>query len=358
VSNTAAVQAAIKAGSFTFGPGIYNLSGDIQIPSNRHIWVQKGATVINKGGRFTAYVPGGGNIDFRIDGKMSFPETKTAHSIPAWEYNDQWHNRGIIEFGGSVEKPATNIKIYGTGEVFSDYPWPGNPPSAFTDIKAQLNRKGICLFNSVKSRIRGLDVHNIYGEAVYYQAGSKGEFDVKLTDNNVHEVAFNGVNINAWGGQGFVIADNYIQNAWQGIEFSAGRCKDNHIIGVYKGILTGGGGGAGPLYCQDNVVVASTFPFEFSFNPDCVENVIVTGNTAQNAQGTAFTFDRINSFLVENNIAYGYAQSIPGAAFFFANTCGNGHVGPNIIRGAGPKSLGGIINQAGSTVTTEANPVL
>jgi hypothetical protein len=316
VGNTAAVQADIKAGSFTFGPGIHNLSGDIQIPSNRHIWVQKGATVINKGGRFTAYVPNGGNIDFQIDGKMSFLATKTAPSIPAWEYNDQWHNRGIIELGGSVDKPATNINVYGTGEVYSDYVWSGTP-SAFTDIKYQLNRKGICLFETVKSSIRGLDVHNIYGEAVYCQALNHHLYNNKLVGNKVHEVAFNGVNVNALGGHDFVISDNYIQNAWQGVEYSVGRCERNYILGVHRGVLTGGGGGAGPLYCCDNIVMYSTFPFDFTFAHP-VENLIVRGNTAHTAQGAAFVLNNINTFIISGNIVCGC-----GAEIEIAPNCAN-----------------------------------
>jgi hypothetical protein len=319
------LQAALNKSSVVIPAGPYNLSADIQIPSNRHLWVQKGAVITNTGGRFTSYVPGGGNIDVQIDGVMSFPQTATAptmHGLAGWEYNSQWHNRGIIELGGSVAQPAVNIHVYGTGKVYSDYVWPGSPPSVFTDMNHQMNRKGVCLFNVVKSSIRGLDIHNIYGEAVYFQSINRGDFDVRLVGNNVHEVAFNGVNVNALGGQGFVIADNYIQNAWQGIEFSAGRCENNHILGVFRGILTGGGRGVGPLMCRGNIIRDSTHPLDFAFNTDFVENVIVTDNIADMIKGdVAFAFDHIAGFEIARNIAHDCTKK-----YRFSSNCGHGCV--------------------------------
>jgi hypothetical protein len=318
------LQSVLNKSSVVIPAGHYSLSSDIQIPSNRSIWVQKGAVITITGGRFTAYVPHGGNIDFRIDGVMSFVATTTAPSqggLAGWDYNVLYNNRGIIELGGSVKQPATNIHVYGTGKVCSDYVWPGSPPSAYTDMHAQLNRKGVCLFEVVKSSISGLEVHNVYGEAVYCQAVNPSLYDVRLVGNRVHEVAFNGVNFNALGGQGFVASDNYIQNAWQGVEFSVGRCERNHILGVYRGIMTGGGGGAGPLHIIGNVIRDTTYPIDVAFNPGPVENVIVKDNVADMINGdVAFSFENINNYILADNIVVGNCKT-----YRFTN-CGPGSV--------------------------------
>jgi hypothetical protein len=359
-NDTEAFQDAIDAASVVIPAGTYKLTADIQIPSNRHIWVQKGATIINTGGRFTAYVPDGGNIDFRIDGVMSFPSTAVGASmggLDGWEYNLTWNNRGLIELGGSVAEPASNIHVYGTGEVYSDYVWPGTPPEDFTNMNSQMNKKGVCLFNASKSSICYLEVHHIYGEAVYAQSISGDDYDVKLIGNNVHDVAFNGVNVNALGGKGFVIARNYIERAWQGIEFSVGRCEGNDIDDVYRGILTGAGAGEGPLVCHLNTVKNSTFPFDFSFSPTAVDSVTITNNTAHISQGVAFLFDRIAGFIVADNIAYQWAVSIAGGAFTFSANCADGYVNGNVLRDAGAASAGGIINGAGGAITVGTNPV-
>ena len=69
VGSTTAVNNAVSAASIYFPPASSNyvLSGDIAIPANRHIWVQRGATIQNTGGQFTAYLPGSGNVHFQIE---------------------------------------------------------------------------------------------------------------------------------------------------------------------------------------------------------------------------------------------------------------------------------------------------
>jgi hypothetical protein len=367
-SQTATVQTtqlngAIAAGSIVIPAAAnYALNGDITIPMHRKLWVQTGATIINTGGRFTHYQASGGNIDFQIDGVMGFLATATAPSngsTAGWDYNLTWANRGLIELGGTVAAIARDIKVHGRGEVYSDYVWPGTPPNAFTDMNSQMNRKGICLFNVTDGMIDGLDVHNIYGEAVYYQTGSAfNETNIKLTNNRVHDVAFNGINVNSFGGWGYVIANNYVQNAWQGIESSAGAVRNNFMINVYKGIISGGGGGAGPIDWSNNEVFFCHLGIDLEFGVGTIaENVSVTNNKVSNANAAAYIVDRISSFQVKNNISYAHALTSAGSAFSIGPNCTSGHIEGNIIRAPGPSSSGNVVNAAGSAVTIGTNPV-
>ncbi|OSI69920.1 glycosyl hydrolase family 28-related protein [Bradyrhizobium canariense] len=354
--STTAFQNAITTTNVFVPPGSYVLTGDIQIPSNRHIWVQNGATVTNTGGRFTGYVPGGGNIDFQIDGVMSFPATSTRTLLIDWDANAGVPTRGLIEIGGTHASPAVNIRIRGTGHVYSDYVWPGTPPTGFSDINYQLNRKGICIVNANKCLVEGLEVSNVYGEAIYWQ-GLPGSSDVKFIKNNVHEVAFNALNFNSFGAQGFLMAHNYIQNAWQGIEMSVGAAANNHILSVTTGILTGAGGGAGPISITNNQVVNCNVGYDIEFSPSVVEQVVIAGNQAISCNASGYILYNVSSFQLKDNLCYRHAITTAGIAFNIAANTSSGHIDGNIVRAPGAFSTGNVVNSAGAANTVGTNPV-
>ncbi len=197
---TTKLNGAIAAGNVVIPPSASNyiLSGDITIPSNRHIWVKKGATIINTGGRFTGYVPGGGNILFQIDGVIGFLSTASGGQIGDWFQNGGINSRGLIELGGSQASSAKNLVVEGSGEIYSDYVWSGVPVSV--DFTTAVPRRGIQLTNAHHCRVQGLNVHNMWGEAIYFQMANATEFkDVQFIGNYVHECAFNGLNFNCLG---------------------------------------------------------------------------------------------------------------------------------------------------------------
>ena len=356
-NSTAAFNAAFAASSAIVPPGTYTLNGDVQIPSNRYIWFQPGSFVTNTGGRFTGYVPGGGNITLQIDGVCAFPATLTGADLPGWEPNAGTATRGIIELGGTQAQPASAIRVFGCGHVYSDYVWPGSPPSSFFDMNYQLNRKGLCFMYANDTWADGLEFSNIYGECVYWQ-GYVGARNCKFTRLYVHDVAFNGLNFNAWGASSMLMAFNTVINAWQCIEMSVGTATHNTLMNGTSGIISGAGGGAGPMFITNNAIdnMAAGLTIEFGA-PTTVERFSIQGNSISNIKGTAIFVGRISSFQIKNNILYNYANASPGGvAIQCSNQSSFGHIDGNIIR-PGSFSTGNVLNQAGSANVVGTNPV-
>lgn len=360
--STAAFNAAFaNASAIVVPPGTYALSGDVQIPSNRFIWVQKGATITNTGGRFTGYVPGGGNIEMRIDGVMAFLATTTAPSkngTNGWDTNGTTNNRGLIEIGGDrVGSVAEKIYIHGTGEVYSDYVWPGTPPSSFTNLNFQLNRKGIALFNVNNARVEGLYVHNMYGEAVYCQSHI-GSINVQFNRNRVYNSAFDALNFNCISTTlGYVMSDNYVENAWIGIEASAGHIKNNTISTVTTGIITGGGGSSGEMIIQGNRIkgtIGTGISVAFG---SVYQNFVISDNELLFMGSFGISFDNVQVFLISNNIINVWAQTSAGCAIQIFSAAASGYVNGNLLHAAGGFSSGTVVN-GGTAVTVGTNPVL
>lgn len=330
-------------------PGTYALTGDVQIPSNRHIWVQKGATIVNTGGRFTGHVPGGGNITFQIDGVMSFPATADGAALGDWDA------RALIEIGGSFASAARNIRIFGTGEVFSDYVAGANPPSAFTNQAVQLNRNAIGLWAVNDSEVSGLYVHDIHGIGIYN--ASQGGVNVKFLYNHVQDVGFNGLNFNGLGNcYNYVIAGNFVRNCWQAIEASVGTIDGNTILFATTGITTGAGLGASPLRVTNNVIDFATTAIEVAYAPTTVSDVVISGNQLHGALGGGINVDNIESGIISNNMIYTWAFSSSGAAINLGSLTGHLYVNGNVLRAATNFSTGNIVNNGtGNTIGT--NPV-
>lgn len=357
--STAAFNAAFtNASAIVIPPGTYALSGDVQIPSNRFIWVQKGATITNTGGRFTGYVPGGGNIEFRIDGVMAFLATADGASkngTNGWDTaTGPPFNRGCIEIGGDrVGSNANNIYIHGCGEVYSDYVWSG-VPSSFFNLNFQLNRKGIALFNVSNARIEGLYVHNMYGEAVYCQSTTSNN-NVQFSRNRVVNSAFDALNFNCIGSAlGWVMSDNYVENAWVGVEASTGHIKNNSITSTRAGINTGGGSGTGDQIIQGNRIYNCVDAgITISFAGPC-ERFLICDNSIYTVGTWGISINNIAEVTVVNNSIYLWANVSAGVGIQIFSAVANGYVNGNIIHTPGAFSTGTVIN-GGLSVTVGTN---
>jgi hypothetical protein len=357
VDSTTAANDAHAAANVFWPPGNYVLSGDVQTPSNRHIWVQKGASIVNSGGRFTSMVPGGGNIIWQIDGVMSFLATADAGSpgdFASWSVGA----RGLLEIGGTVASPASNIRVFGSGEFYADYVWPGTIPTGFYDAPYQLNRVGIGLFNVGDSKVEGLNVHNIHGQAIYNQ--SSGGVNVQFLNNRIHECGFNGLNFNAFGNcYNYRIAGNHVQNVMQGIEASVGIIEGNTILFSNKGILTGAGVGTGPLRITNNTIDFPNVGIDVSFQAGTiVENVMIADNQVHVAGNFGIALDSITSFQLKDNTVYIWGANSAGGAIALGANVTNGQVDGNTMTDRGPHSTGTIINGGVTGVTFGVNPVL
>lgn len=350
---TTRVQDAHNTCSIFFPPGIiggnYTLFGDILLISGRRIEVQKGANVTNTGGRFTGHLPGGGDFDFEIKGTIGFIATTTAPQIPDWPAE-----RGLIEFGGSPGSPAANIRVYGGGRVFGDYPWVGLPTTLY-NLLAQINRKGIALWNCSHSVVEGMEVDHIHGEAIYFNGYGNNE-DIRFEDNYVHHCAFNGLNFNvSLAYKGLVMRGNTITNVLQGIEISAGVADNNYIDTVGAGIITGAGGGS-TLRLTNNKVVNSTgigISVEYASN---IKYIVIHGNEVISCGTTAYLLNFINGFQLTNNSSSGHATTGPGRSFLIQVNCVAGWVDGNTTFQPGAFTQGGFTNLAGVSVVAGTNP--
>jgi hypothetical protein len=225
----------------------YNLTGDITIPANRKIIVERGATVINTGGRFTADAVSG--VEWHIDGWVKSVAMTTAAAKTGWEAG----SRGFIEFGEAfdINSALSGFWVHGTGKVSGD--WTGTPN--FSDSATQINRKGIASWNACNVLVEGLEVFGFDGEAIYAFFFSLKSKNIVFRNNYVHDTRFSALNFNAGlNGGGCSIHDNHVDTAFQ-VELSAGNCSGNDVRNCPGyGIYTGDGAGTGPLTIKRNVV--------------------------------------------------------------------------------------------------------
>jgi hypothetical protein len=204
--------------------------------------------------------------------------------------------------------------------------------------------------------VDGLRVSRIHGEAVYWQ-GSPGHADVKFTNNHVFDCAFNGLNFNAHASNGFLIANNYVQNCWQGIEQSTGQAINNTMVNCYRGMLTGAGGG-GPVHLRHNEVIGGTWAYDISFDAGAAAKEVlqIHNNIARGINAGGFVLSNVSAFQFKDNLVYAHANSINSYAYSFGANTSFGHIDGNITRGAGPFSAGAV-NNSGTTNVVGTNPV-
>lgn len=353
------LQTAINNASYVFlPPGSYKVSTDILVPSNRVIWVQKGATVTTTGGRWTSYLPGGGNVHYIIDGVMAFAATASAPQLPGWFGNAAIPDRGLIEFGGNNPgNPATHFSVTGKGRIYSDYVWTG-VPSGFFDLAYQLNRKGINFQNTSHVLVDGIEISNVYGECIYWCGYGGGE-NIRFVNNFVHEVAFNGLNFNVIGHcLGSYIQNNTIINSMQAIEASMGIIDGNYIFNTGNGIITGAGGGGGPLRITNNTIhTTQSYGISVSFSGAPIEDVMIMGNQLNGPGGPGIECSNISAFLISDNLIYTWANTISGAGILVDALCGSGMINGNVLRAPGIHSTGNVVN-SGVVVTVGTNAVV
>lgn len=360
---TTKLNGAITAGSVVIPASASNyiLSGDITFVSNRRLVVENGATVINTGGRFTAYLPGGGNVHIRNDGVMGFLATATGAVVGDWRSNVLYPERGCIEMGGTQASPAGHFSVTGTGRVYSDYSFTNLASTGITDLASQINHKGIAFFNCHDVLVEGLEVDHMYGEAVYHLSlSSASSYNVIFTKNNVHHCAFNALNFNSLVAfEHFEISHNRVENCFTGVELSTGFAINNRISAVQNGIATGGGGGLFGLRIIDNHVYSTTgIGIDVEFDPagSSVEGIIVRGNTVEFAGTHAYFLSKITGFQLKDNFSYAHATVGAGLSYSVASTAVSGHIDGNCTKSPGAFSTGTLVNAgSGSTVGTNPN---
>jgi hypothetical protein len=343
--STAGFNAALAAGSVVVPPGIYALSGDIIIPSNRAISVQPGAVINNNGGRFTGYNPGGGNILIENNGVFNFTNTQTRGQLGDW-----WNilgtpavaQRGLIELGGSISNPAKNLTVTGRGVIKSD--WVGPVPSALYNFADQVNKKGVCIIAALRAKVEGQEVSGIRGEAIYYNSTNNGtQFDVTFCDNYVHDCAFNGLNFNiADIYTGLTIARNTVR-----------RC--NSIDGCNTGILFGGGSGVMGQVIRNKVVSTIGNAFDLQFGQP-VEQFDIMDNMAVSTGGTAFMVSSLYTSRILRNRSYYHANAVSGWAFYIMGNCARLQIDGNVTYSPGSHSAGNFTSAAINSIVG-TNPV-
>jgi len=341
-------QDAIDVGNVVFPPGDYAYSDDFDIPANRKIWVQKGATVTNTGGRFTAYDVD--NVEWQIDGWVKSVSMDAAPALTGWPSvaagTEVGSCRGFIEFGGPDASlvgysPRKGFWVHGTGKVSGD--WTGTPN--VSDLPTAVNRRGIIAMCSSNVRVEGVEVFGFLGEAVYAQAWGANE-NVVFQDLFIHDTQFNGANFNAGAtGKGWCIQRNTIRNCYQGIETSVGTIVENDIsdtegIGTY----TGNGSGVGPVIIRKNTVsnaglhsIAASFA---SGTP--VSKVYIEDNVSIDPAQYAVYVAYIRQFSIARNTCIGSAQSAGAYDIGLVNSQ-NGVVHANTFLSPGPSAQAGRI---------------
>lgn len=356
VDCTEAFQDAVNEGNVVVSAGTYtmswtSISADVFIPSNRTIWVQKGATINMTGGRFTVLTAGAENIEWRIDGAVRSIAMRTAAGRLSWSAIPD--ERGFIEFGEPYValSAASGFKVHGAGEVSGD--WTGTPN--FSDPTAQINRKGIACWNTVDAEVRGLNIFGFDGEAVYgYNTSGKTAFE----DNYVHDTRFNALNFNAGPDTdaGSTIRGNVVENAYQ-VEANGGTITDNSIKDVIAdGIYTGGSGGIGPIVISRNTIV------------DVGRHAI----SADFASGTPVTGISIEDNLIDTTEQYGiycnYTRelTVRGNRIRAANQTGSygigvehslrGEVADNLIMAPGAATSGAVFVDPATCFDISTNP--
>lgn len=336
--DTAAVQAAITAGSVVFPPGSYALTGNISVPGNRKILISKGATVTNTGGRFTS--ENVTNVEWQIDGWLKSVAMATAPKKPLW-YSSIFDERGFIEFAQDYVpgSAAYGFWVHGTGKVSGD--WVGTPN--VSDLAFQTNRKGIACWNAANVLVEGVEVYGFDGEAVYayfFDAASK---NIVFENNYVHDTRFNALNFNAaTNGGGCVIRNNMVRNAYQ-VEISAGSCIGNDIANtIGPGIYTGLGIGYGPMLIDSNIIAgAGLHSIAVSYaSGSPVTDVAIANNISINPAAYGVYVDQVRNLTVSGNTFIGTGQSA-GSYDIGVNNTQRAQVLGNTIYQPGPSAQPG-----------------
>jgi hypothetical protein len=370
--STAAFQAAINAGSVVVPPGNYtmswtSISADVIIPGNRKIEVQKGATITNTGGRFTA--ENVDNVEWQIDGWVKSVAMRTAPSKLLWTASAD--ERGFIEFAEDyvAGSAASGFTVHGTGKVSGD--WVGTP-NVSSLFPFQVNRKGIACWNSKNVLVNGLEIFGFDGEAVYASFFDAASENIVFSNNNVHDTRFNSLNFNAGANGGNVkICNNRAVDTYQ-LEASVGEITDNYIENAISyGIFTGAGVGAGPMVIKRNIVKSSGLSAIAAINSSVSPStgLDVCDNTLIDSGQYAILVDYFNDVTVRGNSCTGSATT--GGAYDIglsnvlrATVSENTFMEPGGFR-VGPITLAGIDISADrnnnvdvlttGTVTTYAN---
>ena len=304
--STAAIQAAITAANviiFT-GGGTFNLTGNISIPSNRKIVVEKGATVINTGGRFTA--ENAQNVEWQIDGWVKSVAISTAASKPLW--TGSVGERGFIEFAENyvAGSAANGFWVHGSGKVSGD--WTGTPNAS--DYATQTNKKGIACWNAADVLVDGLEIFGFNGEAVYASFFDAVSKNIVFSNNYVHDTRHSCLNFNGGtNGGGCSIRDNFVVNCYQ-LESSVGEISNNYIdTTISYGIFTGAGSGYGPVVIRDNTIKnagVSAIAALYS-NGNSVTNVQIEDNRIYSPYQYAVLVNWCNNVTVRGNLCVGSA---------------------------------------------------
>lgn len=244
LTHQAGFQDAVNAGNVRVPSGsVINISGEITIPANRLIIVDKGATLTSNG-RFTAY--GVNNVHWIIHGSVISAGMTAAPAKSGWpntgEGTQNGDERGFIEFGGVTfagnDGHDYSVYVGPSGVIGGD--WVGTPN--FTDQVRQVNRKGIAAWNcsNVHFESDG-EIYGFEGEAVYWFSRSAAGKNVYMRIRNLHDCRFNGVNVNALLDVYNVKIEKCVtKNTYQGIESSAGdvlNCRDYSSVkhSIYAG---------------------------------------------------------------------------------------------------------------------------
>lgn len=320
-------QNAINVGNVIFPPGDYDYDEDFDIPSNRKIWVQKGAIVTNTGGRFTAWNVN--NVEWQIDGEVHFVATDTASDLSGGETG----SRGCIEFGESYSaaSAANGFWVHGTGLVAGD--WTGTPN--VSDIANQINRKGIACWNSANVLVEGLRVTGFHGEAIYAFFFDEASSNIVFQNNSVYNCRFNALNFNAGSnGGGCIIQNNKADSCYQ-VESSVGEISGNYIVNMEAyGILTGSGAG-NSIVIKNNIIknagllgIATVYA---SGTP--VTEVVIEDNIIIDPDSYAIYADYVRELTVVGNLCIGTGTGSGGYDIgvdhtLRANISGNTFVSP------------------------------
>jgi hypothetical protein len=336
----AANAALVAASQIRFLAGrTYALSDDILIPSNRKIIVEKGATVTNTGGRFTAYDVD--NVEFVVDGQI----LSVGMTLKA--YKSGWPNtteatathveRGFIEFGSATPaSPRRGFRVSGSGVIGGD--WTGTPAAPTND---DLNCKGIAVWNASDVLIEDVLVRGFRGEAVYCYGVSVN--CVNWTFRNVHsyDSKFNALNFNAIGPKfGLRILRCLTRYCYTGIEMSVGEAEGNTCFDPEaNGIWTGVGSGTGPITLRGNTVHnAGALSFYAGF-ASAIGPVIVEDNTSINPAAGAFQLGYATQFSCRRNLSVGHSQTVAAYAYAYVQST-DGVIDGNVTLAPGGSSLG------------------
>lgn len=336
---TALFQSAITAGSVKFTAGSYTMSGDVSIPGNRKIIVEKGATITNTGGRFTAEDVD--NVEWLIDGWVKSVSMATAASKPLWTATAG--ERGFIEFADiyTSGQAASGFKVHGTGRVSGD--WTGTPND--TDYAAiQNNRKGIACWNAKNVLVSELEIFGFHGEAVYASFFDAASHNIVFENNNVHDTRHNALNFNnGANGGGCAIRNNRAVTCLQ-IEIANGECNNNYIsgttaYGIFQG--AGQGGSAAPLIVRGNTIVSAGTSAIAAINSSGFSSprLVIEDNLIVNAGQYSVFVNYANEVSVRGNSCTGSA-TLAGAYDIALTNVLRGAVAENLMFSPGAFSVG------------------